>query len=218
MIHYSKILKILYEILPTGILVTDLSFKEVYFNSAYLNIMNENSSKDIKKNKNHLEFINALKIHHNKGMGTVRIMDEKTDDLILFDIFINKLKKKYQFPELLTISLIPIKNREKLYKTSTSDSLIFDNIRIFILNNIVKFKNEIIPFSATEFSLFLYLAKNEDKLLSKHILLKEVWGRINQETRSVDIYVSRIRKKLNSVGCKKQYIKTLHGQGYIFQV
>ena len=73
-------------------------------------------------------------------------------------------------------------------------------------------------FSAKEFKLFSYLCKNEDQLFSKDVLLKEIWGKSSQNTRTVDIYISRVKKRLKEAGCKVEYFKTMHGRGYIFQI
>jgi DNA-binding response OmpR family regulator len=65
-----------------------------------------------------------------------------------------------------------------------------------------------------EFELLRYLIQNRNRLMSRDQLLERVWGyeRII-ETRSVDVHVGRLRKKLGHAGNR---IETVVGLGYRF--
>ena len=61
-----------------------------------------------------------------------------------------------------------------------------------------------------EFSLLQELAQNADRPVSREKLLKEAWGYICPgETRTVDVHVQRLRRKLG-FGC----IETVYRLGY----
>ena len=65
-----------------------------------------------------------------------------------------------------------------------------------------------------EFDLLLFLAENAGKVFSRAQLLDKVWGfEYIGDTRTVDIHVQRIRKKLDKM---KNYsiIETVFGVGY----
>lgn len=65
-----------------------------------------------------------------------------------------------------------------------------------------------------EFELLRYLVQNRNRLMSRDQLLERVWGyeRII-ETRSVDVHIGRLRKKLGDAG---EQIETVIGLGYRF--
>jgi DNA-binding response OmpR family regulator len=65
-----------------------------------------------------------------------------------------------------------------------------------------------------EFELLRYLIQHKNRLVSRDRLLEHVWGydRII-ETRSVDVHVGRLRKKLGAAG---RHIDTVVGLGYRF--
>jgi len=66
-----------------------------------------------------------------------------------------------------------------------------------------------------EFHLLEYLLQNIDRPVSKAELLEHVWGlKSTVATRSVDVYISRIRAKIDSQFDSK-YIKTIHCFGYV---
>ena len=77
---------------------------------------------------------------------------------------------------------------------------------------------EAVPMSTLEFRLLYFLASHPDRVYSRDQLLDAVWGSERFVTpRSVDVYVRRIRKKVEVDPERPAYLKTLRGAGYIFQ-
>ncbi len=65
-----------------------------------------------------------------------------------------------------------------------------------------------------ESMLLSFLMNRKNDYVTKEEMLMEVWSYNNlQETRTVDIHISKLRKKLKNVGCDN-YLKTKHGVGY----
>ena len=62
-----------------------------------------------------------------------------------------------------------------------------------------------------------YLVDNKNKIVSREELLKNVW-QINPkiETRTVDIFISRLRKYFEPDPKKPTFIKSVRGSGYLF--
>jgi DNA-binding response OmpR family regulator len=76
--------------------------------------------------------------------------------------------------------------------------------------------DETIDFSQTEFQLLFYMAENEGMVLSRDQILYKIWGFDYEGTeRTVDTHMNRIRNKLGSA---TEYIKTVRGYGYKFEV
>ena len=69
----------------------------------------------------------------------------------------------------------------------------------------------------TELKIMKKLMNNHKKVLSREQLLKSIWGNniIEASTRTIDIHIRRIRKKLGKYG---DMIKTLYGIGYKLEV
>jgi DNA-binding response OmpR family regulator len=74
-----------------------------------------------------------------------------------------------------------------------------------------------VKLSHMEYDLLLYLLKNKGRVMSRDILLDRVWGMSKfVDTRSVDVYVGRLRKKLGrDEEDDEKYIRTRRGFGYI---
>jgi two-component system alkaline phosphatase synthesis response regulator PhoP len=74
-----------------------------------------------------------------------------------------------------------------------------------------------IALSAKEFLLLKYFIEHRGALLSRNELLDGVWGyHAMPVTRTVDVHVSWLRKKLEPVPRRPQYILTTHKLGYKF--
>jgi len=71
--------------------------------------------------------------------------------------------------------------------------------------------------TATEFDMLAAFAKNPNRVLSRERLLDTNFGRDEDPfDRSIDIRVTRIRKKVEVDAAKPQVIKTVRGAGYIY--
>ncbi len=73
--------------------------------------------------------------------------------------------------------------------------------------------------TATEFRLLDYLARHPGRVFGRDHLLDAVWGDARFVTpRSVDVYVRRIREKIEIDPENPRYLKTVRGAGYRFEI
>jgi DNA-binding response OmpR family regulator len=67
-----------------------------------------------------------------------------------------------------------------------------------------------------EFELLSLLVQNAGEIIPREALLLKIWGYSAQiRTRTLDVHIRRLRKKLG--GYSEQYIETIFGIGYRFQ-
>lgn len=72
--------------------------------------------------------------------------------------------------------------------------------------------------STLEFRLLHYLASRPNKVFTRDQLLDAVWGSERFVTpRSVDVYIRRLREKIEEDPDKPAYLKTVRGVGYLFE-
>ena len=75
-----------------------------------------------------------------------------------------------------------------------------------------------VPTTATEFRLLDYLARHAGRVFTRDQLLDAVWRDTAYVTpRSVDVYVRRIREKIESDPENPRYLRTVRGTGYRFE-
>jgi DNA-binding response OmpR family regulator len=80
-------------------------------------------------------------------------------------------------------------------------------------------RGNLITTTATEFRLLEYLARHPGRVFTRDQLLDAVWRETHYVTpRSVDVYVRRIREKIEENPEEPRYLKTVRGAGYRFEV
>lgn len=83
----------------------------------------------------------------------------------------------------------------------------------------LRVNHELVTTTATEFRLLEYLARHPGRVFSRDHLLDAVWGDARFVTpRSVDVYVRRIREKIEVDPETPRFLKTMRGAGYRFDL
>ena len=78
-----------------------------------------------------------------------------------------------------------------------------------------------ITFTRREIEVLGYLAQNADRPISRDELLLKVWGyarNLELETRTVDIHIAKLRRKIEDNPKQPEYLGTVRGAGYRLKV
>ncbi len=76
---------------------------------------------------------------------------------------------------------------------------------------------EVLNLSPQEFVLLTYLCRHAGRVVTRSMLLSEVWGmRIQPNTNIVDVHIYRLRGKVDTEG-REPLIRTLRGIGYVLK-
>ena len=74
---------------------------------------------------------------------------------------------------------------------------------------------EVLEISAKELELLRFLVAHRGRVVSRDILLAEVWGHPHDiVTRTIDNFIVRLRKKIEPDPTHPRYLLTIHGSGY----
>ncbi len=87
------------------------------------------------------------------------------------------------------------------------------NVEIDIQTRQVKQNNCTISLTHKEYDLLLYLVQNKNIALYREVLYEKVWGEEWDESRTLDLHIQRLRKKLNW----HHEIKTIFKVGYMLE-
>ncbi|HJW99819.1 MAG TPA: response regulator transcription factor [Terriglobales bacterium] len=92
------------------------------------------------------------------------------------------------------------------------------DIEINPITMVVKVRGSPIATTATEFRLLDYFARNPTRVFTRDKLLDAVWRDTSFVTpRSIDVYVRRLREKIELDPENPEYLKTVRGVGYKFE-
>ena len=97
-------------------------------------------------------------------------------------------------------------------KSHSSNNLSLSGISIDYEKRIVTIEGEIVNLTYKEFELLHFLLKNQDIVLTREMLMNQVWGfDFEGETRTVDVHIATLRQKLGERG---KLIQTIRNVGY----
>jgi phosphate regulon transcriptional regulator PhoB len=83
----------------------------------------------------------------------------------------------------------------------------------------VTHNEKLVTLSTLEFRLLYYLATRPNRVFSRDQLLDAVWGTERFVTpRSVDVYIRRLREKVETDADHPSFLKTVRGAGYMFEI
>lgn len=123
------------------------------------------------------------------------------------------IRKPFDVEELIARINVIFRIRETANSYSKSQYT-FKNLSIDDDKKTVTKDGNTIKLTKREYDLLIFLVKNKNKVLSRELLLNELWG-YNNEVHSnvVDLYIGYLRKKINDEE-SGNYISTLYGRGY----
>lgn len=100
---------------------------------------------------------------------------------------------------------------------SSNSTIAIGEVAIDISNRTVDVRGNAIELTTKEFDLLLQLAKNSGRVLGRDQLFEKVWGYdIDFSSNSLDVFIYRLRQKLEADPSNPRYLHTVRGYGYKF--
>ena len=138
---------------------------------------------------------------------------EERDELQGFSLGVDEYISKPFSPKILVARVEAILRRSNAV---SSDVLEVGGIRIDKAAHQVTIDGKEVDLSFKEFELLTYFVENEGIALSREKILNNVWNYdYFGDARTIDSHVKKLRSKM---GAKGEYIKTVWGMGYKFEV
>lgn len=139
---------------------------------------------------------------------------EEHDELQGFELGVDEYISKPFSPKILVARVEAILRRS--HAIGTGDVIDAGGIIIDKAAHQVKIDDTEIDLSFKEFELLAYFVENQGIALSREKILNNVWNYdYFGDARTIDTHVKKLRGKL---GDKGNYIKTIWGMGYKFEV
>ena len=138
---------------------------------------------------------------------------EERDELQGFSLGVDEYISKPFSPKILVARVDAILRRSNMVST---DTLNVGGICIDKAAHQVTIDGSEIELSYKEFELLTYFVENQGLALSREKILNNVWNYdYFGDARTIDTHVKKLRSKM---GEKGEYIKTIWGMGYKFEV
>ena len=139
---------------------------------------------------------------------------DERDELQGFELGVDEYLSKPFSPRILVARVEAVLRRTTVGEEDTVKNI--GGISVDKAAHIVKVDGEVIDLSFKEFELLTYFIENQGIALSREKILNSVWNYdYFGDARTIDTHVKKLRSKL---GEKGNYIKTIWGMGYKFEV
>ena len=139
---------------------------------------------------------------------------DERDELLGFDLGVDEYISKPFSPKILVARVEAILRRTG--QTNPEDVLSAGGIVIDKAAHLATVDGKPMELSFKEFELLTYFLENEGIALSREKILNSVWNYdYFGDARTIDTHVKKLRSKM---GDKGEYIKTVWGMGYKFEV
>ena len=101
---------------------------------------------------------------------------------------------------------------------NSKDVLEYGPFRVSTRQREIWLNDQLLTLTDKDFDLTLFLFQNQDRLLTRELLLERVWG-VSRDinTRTVDTHMSRLRRRLGLNPDNGFRIKTIYQRGYRFE-
>ena len=176
-----------------------------------LNLPDINGLEILKQVRNH-PIINSI------AVIIVTENDDKLEAILGLEIGADDYITKPFHQRELIARLNSVLRRTQQMHTNMHSYLIFNDLHIDIKKRIVKKNNDVIDLTFKEFEILALLATNPGEVLPRDTILNAIGGlTYNPETRTIDMHISSLRKKLRDTDKKKNYIDTVSSVGYRFR-
>ncbi|MDF2611098.1 MAG: DNA-binding response regulator [Lachnospiraceae bacterium] len=168
------------------------------------------------------EFIKEVRMNHKNCTVSIILLSTQNDEnskvIGLETGADDYIVKPFSIQELIARMKAVIRRREGLYESKQEeleDIIVADYLIINKTRRTATKNGELIPLSYLEFELLYLFAKNRGFVLTRDEIMEQLWGRdYTSETRSIDVHISKLRKKIHNEQEHSLYIKPVIGIGY----
>ena len=151
-----------------------------------------------------------------ESFALLRLLEERTAPLLFITAeagTVRHLRALYQGPRgvlLAPFEDAQLRHSVMMLLSQSNSQLTIGALRLDVVSRECTLDGEALPLTAQEFSLLQALMESPDSPLTREELLRTAWGYQNAgETRTVDVHIQRLRRKLGA-SC----IETVYKLGY----
>jgi two-component system alkaline phosphatase synthesis response regulator PhoP/OmpR family response regulator RpaB len=167
------------------------------------------------------------------GHSCLQMAREQRPDLIILDLNLPDIdgikacqimRREYDFPIIMLTARDGVSDKVLGLECGADDYINdlceFNDLCIDFKSKNVSVRGEGVKLTKTEFELLSLFVSYPGEVLSREFIQQQIWrdSQLYQTSRAVDVHVQRLRKKIEAEVDKPEYIVTVAGVGYKFQV
>jgi two-component system response regulator RegX3 len=154
-----------------------------------------------------------------KELAIIMLTAKTTDEDVIHGLTLGAddyVSKPFSVAQLI-LRIQAVLRRGRVLEVPQKTIQLGNNINVDCLNLNANVNGAEIIFTRREMDLIEYLNQNNQRPVSREELLNKVWGYhkdLEIETRTVDIHIAKLRRKIEKTPSTPEFLVTVRGAGY----
>lgn len=164
-----------------------------------------------------LEVCRRVRAESNLPIIVLSVKDAERDKVMALDIGADDyVPKPFGIDEVLARIRVALRHAAPV-QSGTEPIFVAGPLRVDFAQRLVQVKGQDVKLTPTEYDLLKVLIKNSGKIMTRQMLLKEVWGTgYSAEAHYLHVYIGQLRRKIEPDPAHPRFILTISGVGYRF--
>jgi two-component system KDP operon response regulator KdpE len=164
-----------------------------------------------------LEVCRRVRSQSNLPIIVLSVKDTERDKVLALDLGADDyVSKPFGMNEVLARVRVALRHSAQV-ESGTEPIFIAGPLRVDFAQRQVQVNEQDVKLTPTEYDLLKALIKNKGKIMTRHMLLSQVWGTgYGTESHYLHVYIGQLRRKIEPDPAHPRFIQTISGVGYRF--
>lgn len=164
-----------------------------------------------------LEVCKKVREQSNLPIIVLSVKDTEHDKVLALDLGADDyVSKPFGMNEVLARVRVALRHAAHL-QVGTEPVFVAGPLRVDFAQRLVQVNEKDVKLTPTEYDLLKALIKNNGKIMTRQMLLSQVWGTgYGAEAHYLHVYIGQLRRKIEPDPAHPRFIQTISGVGYRF--
>ena len=164
-----------------------------------------------------LEVCKRVRAESNLPIIVLSVKDAERDKVQALDLGADDyVPKPFGIDEVLARIRVALRHAAQV-QSGTEPSFTAGPLKVDFAQRLVQVNGQEVKLTPTEYDLLKALIKNRGKIMTRHMLLSQVWGSgYGTESHYLHVYIGQLRRKIEPDPAHPRFILTISGVGYRF--
>jgi two-component system KDP operon response regulator KdpE len=164
-----------------------------------------------------LEVCKRVRAESNLPIIVLSVKDAERDKVLALDLGADDyVPKPFGMAEVLARIRVALRHTAQV-QSGTEPSFAAGPLKVDFAQRLVQVNGQEVKLTPTEYDLLKALIKNSGKILTRQMLLSQVWGTgYGTESHYLHVYIGQLRRKIEPDPAHPRFILTISGVGYRF--
>ncbi|MGI9059234.1 MAG: response regulator transcription factor [Ktedonobacteraceae bacterium] len=164
-----------------------------------------------------LEVCKRVRAQSNLPIIVLSVKDAERDKVLALDLGADDyVPKPFGMDEVLARIRVALRHTAQV-QTGTEPSFTAGPLKVDFAQRLVQVNGQEVKLTPTEYDLLKALILNRGKIMTRHMLLAQVWGvGYGTESHYLHVYIGQLRHKIELDPAHPRFILTISGVGYRF--